>query len=85
MSVRLSRAGSSPFVLFYPPLISRGDSHRTTGRAASDATAAALVELALNSWHNIVAVGLGQFVVPSPELGRPGRDCDAGRPVGADG
>ena len=49
---------TTPFSL---PIFSRGDSHRTTGRAASDATAAAPPNLRLILGITLLLLGLGSL------------------------
>src|SRR5262245_36939781 len=44
---------------FFLPVLSRGDPHRTTGRAASDATAAALPLVRLILGISLLLLGLG--------------------------
>src|SRR6185369_4881600 len=59
MTAGIIRAAIVAIPAFSSPLFSRGDSHRTTGRAASDAIAAAPPNLRLILGITLLLLGLG--------------------------
>ena len=61
MTAGILRAAIAATPLFSLPVFSRGDSHRTTGRAASDAIAAAPPNLRLILGITLLLLGLGSL------------------------
>jgi hypothetical protein len=59
MTAGILRAATAATPLCFLPVLSRGDSHRTTGRAASDAIAAASQNLRLILGISLLLLGLG--------------------------